>query len=284
MSIDTELRRAAATTRAAVVAGADVESGLSDLKATARRRSRTRVVTGLVAAAAVAVLVGLPLSGPGPQEGPAGDPNGNGLPGPQPGCEPTYAMRCLDDSRVLVKARTPYTFRLPDGFAGVVRGSAAPATVIVDQDPLQPTSGADILVGMRAIDGSDHGKAMPARDLALWMAGRPFMQATPLVRGRVDGFTAWTQDLRWAPGAPDLAAVEGCERQEPRCRPLGVNLQGAAMADWGVVKGDLVRATYLDVPRLGTVVLASWTIGKHPEGLAANDEILASIDFRVLSD
>ena len=283
MSIDTELRRAAATTRAAVVAGADVESGLSDLKVTARRRNRIRVVTGLVAAATVAVLVGLPLSGHAPQEGPVGDPNGEEFPS-QPKCETTYAMRCLEGSQVLVKARTSYTFRLPDGFAGVARGSGAPAIVIVDQDPLQSAAGVDIVLGMRAIDGTDDGRTMSARDLALWMAQRPDIQASPLVRGRVDGFRAWTQHLRWAPGAPDLEAVDGCDRQEPRCRPMGLYLQGAAMAEWGVQKGKRVRATYLDVPRLGTVVLASWAVGSNPDRLSANDELLASIDFRVPSD
>jgi hypothetical protein len=50
------------------------------------------------------------------------------------------------------------------------------------------------------------------------------------------------------------------------------------------VKGDLVRATYLDVPRLGTVVVASWTRARHPAGLADHDELLASIDFLLPSD
>jgi hypothetical protein len=227
--------------------------------------------------------VGLPLSSPAPQDGPVGDPNGNEVPDVQPACDTTYAVRCLDDSRVLVKARTPYTFQLPGGFAGLVSASAAPALVIVDQDPWQPTSGVDLVLGMRAIDGSDDGKVMPARDLALWMADRPFIQAGPLLRGRLDGFRSWTQDMRWEPDAPDLAAAAGCGWQDPRCRPMGLYLQGAAMADWGVRKGDRVRVTYLDVPRLGTVVLAAWTKGNNPEMLAANDDIVASIDFRVPS-
>ncbi len=258
----------------ALTAGLDVEARLAELKKTSRRR---RGSLALVAAAAtLTALAGLaPVAA---RTLVAGGQTPSVDLGPT-GCVTSEVVACLAGDVALVRGKVPFTLRLPQGFAGRINPSPGPSLDVL-QDLPDVTAGAVILAQVRAADGTDAGTAYDAQGLAEWVASRPYLESTRVALGAVDGHVAWSFETRW-PVAAERAGAHACNSVQTLCRAFLRQTRGAARWDLGAQAGDVNRLTFLDVPRLGTVVLWSWAHEGHLERLVANDEMLASVHFRV---
>ena len=267
MSIDAVARRAGENLREEVMSHADVDSALEMLHATRRRRRRARVVaSGLMAAALVTAALAL-----GPFDRPVAEE-------PQPSrnvgvnhCVEVSQVRCPVDGTVVVEALTPYAVHLPNGFDGHVGVGRAPGYV----DFYQLTDQAGVTVLSDATAAPPGPPELTTRELASWVAGRKFLDSTPVVRTAVDGLPAWQVDVALRPGA--LRTVRGwCNEHEP-CRALLKLTTGSW--ETGPWRTMLSRYTFVDVPGPGTVAIWSWAFDRNEAALRVNERLVSTLSF-----
>ena len=112
-----------------------------------------------------------------------------------------------------------------------------------------------------------------ARAFALWLAGRPFLDASPVRTTKVDGRRAWTLDAKVRPRAGTGPAL--CASRF-RCFPVTIQPTGNVTGMWDDMTS---RYTVLDVPGAGTVVAWAWVFGPDRSALDQASRVVAGLRF-----
>ncbi len=196
-------------------------------------------------------------------------------------CPESDVVECLDGATVLVRGKTPYTFTVTPGLSPDLGVSAAPYGIDVYSSG-QVNGGVTILTGVEPADGAN---AAGAERLARWVAARDFLLSNPVTRGKLDGLTTWSVEVRLAEGSSGDAGM--CNVAQSSCRPV---LEQPERSHWqtGMWDGMVSRYTFLDVPGLGTVAISSWVFQKDnlpwsyvTTVLDRNEKLVQSIAFQV---
>ena len=266
MNVETLARRVSRQTRDDVIGSLDLEARLRELHLTRVRRRRTRTVAALASACLVVALAGVFI----PRW--AVDDLAPAAPSvPQEPCPDHALVRCLDDSTVLVRGKTPYTFSIQRGFSRAMSVDAVPYSIDIFRTVGR--GGVTILEGVHAAGGP---KVHGAEALARWVGSRPFLQASPVRHGKLDGLDSWTVEVRLTRDA-SRRMPDACNGTQPVCRPV---LEQPSRSGWqtGVWEKMATRYTFLDVPGLGTVAVWSWVFGGNG-GFEQDAALVRSIDF-----
>lgn len=271
MSVDALARRAGRATRDEVDGSLDVESKLRELHVTRVRRRRTRACAALlvVCAAVVTGIAALPRADEEPPRAARPDQAAVSV----RRCPDHPQVRCLDDV-VLVRGRTPFTFKVPRGFSHAMDLSEAPHSIVV----FKTGSHRGGLTILEDVHAAGRPMTQDAEPLARWVASRTYLKTSPVRHGWLNGFHSWTVRARPSGSRQGAAPCNGVQRV---CRAV---LEQPSRSGWqtGVWDGMVSRYTFLDVPGLGTVGLWSWTFGA--DSRFVDDDVLArSIDFNVPS-
>lgn len=276
MSMHTRLRAEGRQLREQVRGTVDVESALEDLLAERRRRRwRAGSATAATAAATAAVITSVAGWVPSgvPSAPPAVAPTRPQPATPSPAvCEQHEALQCLGDG---VRVRGPVTYRMsiPDGFALDSNLDRAPFSVQAFQQ--HADGGVTVITSVSPAGGS---RPTDARELATWVADRPFLDAGDVERAAVGGVPAWS--VRVALDVPPATVPD------PSCN-------GFPQACWAVLReGDgwetglwpemSSRYWFVDLPG-GDEVLGVWSWSRAEGGLRANDRLVRTLVLESVS-
>ena len=277
MSVHDLARAASADLRAHTVA--DVEAGLdARFVAHTRRRRTTRVA--IASAAAVAVLVGgSAVTGLGRQPSrlePTG-PTTSSTPVPQAtGVCHDALVRCLGDRTYVFGLSTPVTWQIPQGY-GVNSGVGATSHMVESYSSSGP-DGVTVMEGVKAASQTSRlaaGVPDTAEGFVRWLAGRPYLVASPVRRVTVGGRDAWhvrvTLRPHVAPGPGRCSGTPGAQS----CYPVTWQA-GAITGIWSDMNADY---TAFDSPTAGTVVVWSWAFGHVPGDLHRNQRAVDGLSW-----
>jgi hypothetical protein len=115
-----------------------------------------------------------------------------------------------------------------------------------------------------------------AAALARWMADRPFLQSSGVIRTTFDGHPAWTVDVRLQPKLGPGPARCDVAASIP-CYPLTHQPVYPGVAGiWSQMES---RYTVLDLPGAGTTVIWSGVFGDDPGAVAMNQRVAHTIHF-----
>lgn len=269
MSMDTRLRAEGQRLRERVRGTLEVEVALEGLLAERRRRRRRAgLATALTAAATVAVITSMagwvPSGGPTP---PALTPTRPQPSTPAPAaCEQHEALRCIDDG---VRVRGPVTYRMgiPTGFVLDPDLDRAPFSVQAFQQ--HADGGVTVIT---SVAPADESVRTGARELAAWVADRPFLDAGDVERTSVGRVPAWS--VRVALDVPPATVPE------PSCngfpQPCWAVLREADGWETGLWTGMASRYWFVDLPG-GDQVLGVWSWSRDEGGLRANNRLVRSL-------
>ena len=250
MTVELRARSAADAVRDAARQDVDVRAGL----ALVRRRNTRRIGVYVAVATAVAVILGLGVFSWTTWHPRASAPITN---------QPTVV-------RTTFPLKVPVFAVRPDGWTQIVKRDVfavlnSPGgpflAVIIDPTPL-------------AIAGSPAPATLTAQSLAGWIAGRPELEPTTVVRTTVAGFPAWQVDTKLRTGVPARATCDGLTDQ---CLPL---LRVAGIDDpLGLVPGSAGRVLVLQLPNGRIVAVAAGGSARNglPEVLSAVQPVIDSL-------
>lgn len=284
MSIDQVARRAGADLRTAVSRDLDVDAALAALEGTRRRRRRARFVTAgaVAAAAAAAMLAVVPLP----------DPRATTPATPHPAtayCLGTKFATCPATDVVQVKATVPYVVHLPKAFVGDPGVGQAPEWVEFYQHTPGVSGSQGGVTVLSGVGPARSTKHLGARQLALWVAGQPFITPTGVEPTSVDGLPAWRVDATLRPGEP-RAQSTWCNSIDFECRALLrlESIRPGTRYPWHGDNSDLETGprrsvvgsyVFVDVPGPQTVAIWSWVAEGNTDAFGINDQLISGIRF-----
>jgi hypothetical protein len=260
MSIDDLARRAGQDLRQ--VTSVDVEAALEDLQRAVPRRRRAHAVAATCVVLAVLVLLAGTTRWLLPEASrvvpPANQPSVSDTSTPSvpvyDGCD-IPLITCRGGRQYTVALRVPMDWTLPKGFGAPFSGIPPQPGFI--ETYLNFDAGLSVLEGVHAARNQADSAAVPgittAEALTNWIAQRPFLSASRVRTGTVDGRRAWVVDVEVSPDLPPGPAT--CTNGIT-CYP--VLLQGTLTT--GAWHGITSRYTVLDLPGTGVTVLWSWAL------------------------
>ena len=280
MNVEDLARRAGNDLRQATAT--DVESAWEDLGRALPRRRRARVAAAACAVVAVLVLVTGTTRWLLPEASRVGQPSkAPGVsrtlaPTPQPPGQACDVIPCHGRRHQTIALPVTMDWTLPKGFQDPHVLGASEPTAGVETFLNTGEAGLAVLQGVSPAKNQAEPAAVPgiatAESFANWIAQRPFLSASPVRTGHVDGLTAWIVDVEVPPGLP--AGPATCAGRFD-CYP--VLLQGSWVAGaWRNVTG---RYTFVDLPGVGVTVLWSWAL----DGAAIPkpvDDLVGTIRFQ----
>jgi hypothetical protein len=282
IEIEESLRRNAAVLRDDVARAVDLEASFADLRARGRRR-RTRVVAGsAAAAAAVAVIGAVGAIGVMGSTEPSPAPSPAPLPSTPFVCEAGPTVHCLSGGRIRVDRPQSFTLTPPDGFTSNV-SVAGHGAELYRGDTVE-NAGVTFLDDV--LPARSGGRHLSARQLASWIAARPYLGARPgpdttlgPSHTTVDGRPAWEVQAT-TPRGPD-GQTEGCNwGTQPTCWPLlAAAREGAPRWEVGPRPGMVNRFTVVDAPDGATFVIWSWALDGDWAVIDANQDLVATLHF-----
>jgi hypothetical protein len=273
MSLDELARRAGADLRASVAHDLDVDAALAALEGTWRRRRQVRLIAAGVtlAAAAATLLTVLPASAPRASAPPPTSTRSSP-------CLGNEHVTCPSPDQVQVRAAVPYDVHLPTVFVGEPGSSRSSAWVeFFQRTPGMHQSEAGVTV-MTGVEPARSGKHLVARELAYWVAGRPFLVPTTAHRTSLDGFPAWRVEATLRPGEP-RSQRSWCESIQFVCRALLQPDVGRTEWETGPRRGETGYYLFVDVPGPHTVAIRSWAAEGNDAAFSGNDELIDGLTF-----
>jgi hypothetical protein len=243
--------------------------GAADLARGARRRRRVRIGVGAVAAI---LLAGALLRAT------VAAPDRRAEPPPPPPPPPAPVVRMA--AGALPHLTVPVSFPASPVLVRVEPGSGGD---VARFNQAQDLAGVTILENVVPV-ADEAGRRDPtagrtARDMARWLAARPYLVDTRVVPVAVGGLSGWrvTSDLEpRLKRSDDIPLVPG---ERPLRMPPALRA-GTAFARFGPAVGDM---TFVDVPGAG--VVAIWTWSARGDLNAANGpklkEFVAALRFDV---
>jgi hypothetical protein len=222
------------------VASVDTLHRLGQVPARVRGRRRTAVATLVVVAAMVVALAAWATRGPFATDvQPAGDRRGTE--------QPTL-------SAGTVRFDVPMAYPSSDLFVLTARSGLAQGAVTFYR--LDGHSGLNVFEHAHAVRSDDISEADPsggttAREMARWIATRPFVAPTSVTRTSVGGRPAWRVVATLRPGARLTSTWDA-----GRIAPLLFDIPPAGSWLSGSVLGEM---TLLDLPGGGVTAIWSWS-------------------------
>jgi hypothetical protein len=272
MTAPFQMRELAARTRGHVESSLDIESGLSALHVTARRRRRTEWIAAAAAVLAVlGVTAGL-VSRQHAAVGPA-DPPTSATDGPVDTCGVVPVSICPDRSVVVDAGAFTWSTVLPARFSTDTDIEDAPDTV----EFLQRGSSAavSVLLGVEPAEPSDSVEG--AMELASWVSARPFLAASAPEEIDISGYPAWRVDVRLEPGTKAGESQEdSCNGSQPECHPVLRSAPAPEHREVGIWPNMSGSFTFVDAPDGRVMAIWSWSF-KGPGALGANDALISEI-------
>jgi hypothetical protein len=267
------LRDIVEQTRQRTEAAVDPDSALEALLAADRRRRGVWLLP-VGAVLALAVLVGSRLvatpAHPSPTMEPAGvlasssssspSPSAADAPDDQaPGdpCGGAPDSVCPEDRPIIVKT-TGFTWRVDLTRRPLVDVSTAAAPYSVDIVQRAAHAGVTVLVGVDRVGARARNENQGARDLADWVAARPFVKTSAPRAVSMAGYSGWRLDVSLGPEVRSADRAGACNGFQSVCRPLLSQARGADRWEVGVWKGMVSTFTFVDTP-VDVTVVWSWS-------------------------
>jgi hypothetical protein len=244
-----------------------------------------------VSAAAAVVAIAFAVHG----QLPTSKSNGPTHPGPPPAhssadpCTLPYVACAYDRLLTRVEMRVPITLRVPENF-DITAGSfdidhccERPASVEISRHAAggSSASGVTVLEDVQAAAadqraGPDTSVPLTAHSLAVWLAGRPDLDATDVTKGTTGGLPSWTVTVRVAD--PQREPAGSCLSKRVNCTPilyLGELTDDPLAGMWGDM---LSQFSFVQLPEHDAAVVWSWTFGDESQ-LGRNNALIDSIRF-----
>jgi hypothetical protein len=156
---------------------------------------------------------------------------------------------------------------IPDGFVLDTDLGRAPLSVQAFRQ--RADGGVAVIVGVAP---ADETVRTDARELATWVADRPFLDAGDVERARVGGVPAWS--VRVALDVPPATVPDpSCNNFPQACWPVLLEGDGWETGLWPDMSS---RYWFVDLPG-GDQVLAVWSYSRDKGGLRANQRLVRAI-------
>ena len=245
---------------------------------------RARRTRSIASAVLVVGLVAVLLLGGGMLARQDDAANSGATPGSHPTSTPSTAsspsdscsdgqVTCLGSGRYRFALGAPVTITLPDNF-GDDFSVDQPGMLEMYRNDLE-TTGVSIMENPTPVrnDGSwsrDATAGDTAKSVARWLAKRPFLTNTHVIRTNVGGLPAWRVTGTLKPHAK-LAARKDSQMVAPT-----FTLGAPKAAYWPEIVGEY---TLVDVPTSGVTVIWSWALNQHLRVLKDNQALIDTLSF-----
>jgi hypothetical protein len=271
VNVDDIAKEAGSALRAEVLQTTDLEASLTELRAANRRSKAARALaTGVAVAATVTGALAVVAAWPTPEQQSASND------APKYPCPDHPAVRCPKLDQVVVEAAAPYTFTLSERFPTLDVALAPVSIDIFQRGPENGSAGVTVLSNPSVT--SKTAEPMSARDMARWVAARPFVNASTVTRTELDGVPAWQLDIELRRGEP-RSEREFCNDAQSQCRALLRVPSNQTSWESGPWSDMVSRYTFVDAPGGDTVVIWSWAFGKDTAALRVNNSVIKTIKW-----
>lgn len=252
----------------------DIAAGLADLhvrEADHRRKARLAAGAAVVLAVGLGAVGGTVLASDNPPPTPA-------TPAPtvhkDPACE-RERTQCLGDRTYRFDLARPVVWALPSDF-GADSGPGVEPLKVESFWQGSSQSGVTVLEKVRASSPDGQRRAPGVADTPQafvdWVASRPYLDAGPVTRTRLDGHLAW--QVRVTPALVASSHPAACDAGP--CHLITLQPDGSTTGMWDTMAADYIA---LRLPGGGTTVVWSWMLTPDPQQLDVLKEAVQGLSW-----